>query len=86
MAFQELMGLTNRLLVNAQALAALTARLRLDELGVDVDPAVRAQLDRVVEALGVESLAELDPASAGDIREVERTWDAPVRLVAGKRA
>jgi hypothetical protein len=47
---------------------------------------MRAQLDRVVEALGVESLAELDPASAGDIREVERTWDAPDRLVAGKRA
>jgi len=46
------MGLANRLLTNAQALAAVVARLRLDELGEDGDPAVRTQLDRVVEALG----------------------------------
>lgn len=52
MAFEELMGLSNRLLTDAQALAALTARLRLDELGVEGDPTVRAQLDRVVDALG----------------------------------
>jgi len=52
MGFQELMGLSNRLLTDAQALAALTARLRLDELGVEGDPAVREQLDRVVDALG----------------------------------
>jgi 2-polyprenyl-3-methyl-5-hydroxy-6-metoxy-1,4-benzoquinol methylase len=61
-AFEELMGLTNRLLVHAQALAALTARLRLDQLGVEGDPAVRAQLDRVVEALdadeGIGTLTE----------------------------
>lgn len=52
MAFQELMSLTNRLLVDAQALAALTARLRLDEEGVEGDAGVREQLDRVVQALG----------------------------------
>ena len=51
MALQELMGLSNRLLTDAQALAALAARLHLDELGVEGDPAVRAQLDRVVDAL-----------------------------------
>src|SRR5215207_4351599 len=52
MAFEELMGLSNRLLTNAQALAALTARLRLDDLGIEGDPSVRAELDRVVDALG----------------------------------
>lgn len=60
MAFEELMGLTNRLLTSAQALAAITARLRLDELGVQGDPSVRAQLDRVVDALGVADLDGLD--------------------------
>lgn len=56
------MGLTNRLLPSAQALAALAARVRLEELGLDGDPAVRAQLDRVVDELGarddVEALDE----------------------------
>lgn len=52
MAFQELMELSNRLLADAHALAALAARLRLDQLGVEGDPAVRAQLDRVLDALG----------------------------------
>ncbi len=61
MAFQELMGISNRLLTNAQALAALTARLRLDELGIEGDPAVRAQLDGVIEALGAEQhIQDLD--------------------------
>ena len=46
-------GLSGRLLGDAQALAAVAARLRLDELGVEGDPAVRAQLDRVVDTLGV---------------------------------
>lgn len=61
MALQELMVLSNRLLTDAQALAALAARLHLDALGVEGDPAVNAQLDRVVEALRArEHLAELD--------------------------
>ena len=58
MASEELMSLVNRLLGNTQALAAVTARLRLDELGERGDPAVRAQLDRVVAALGLEDALE----------------------------
>jgi precorrin-6B methylase 2 len=52
MALEDVMALTNRLLTNADALAALTARLRLAELGEEPDPAVREQLDRVADALG----------------------------------
>ncbi len=52
-AFDELMALMNRLLVSALALAALAARLRLDEAGAEADPAVRVQLDRVADVLGV---------------------------------
>lgn len=74
MAFEELMGLTNRLLGNAQALAALTARLRLDELGVQGDPAVRAQLDRVVEALGVDNLDELDASERSVLLSFARSY------------
>lgn len=53
MAFDELMGLTNRLLANALAVAAVAARIRLDQLGEEGDPALRAQIDRVLEELGV---------------------------------
>lgn len=53
MAFDELMGLTNRLLANALAIAAVAARVRLDQLGEEGDPALRAQIDRVLEELGV---------------------------------
>lgn len=61
MAFDELMGMTNRLLASALALSALSARLHLDQLGEEGDPDVRAQLDRVVEELGVrEQLDALD--------------------------
>jgi SAM-dependent methyltransferase len=59
---EELMALVNRLLGSAQTLAAVTARLRLDELGERGDPAVRAQLDRVVDALGLTE--ELDRLGA----------------------
>ena len=62
MAFDELMGLTNRLLVDAQALAAVAARLRLEDLDGDAEPAVREQLDRVVDALGIrEQVDALEP-------------------------
>jgi hypothetical protein len=50
MAFDELMGLTNRLLTSAQV------------------------------------LARLERAGFADVRQVERTWEAPLRLVAGRRA
>ena len=52
------MGTSSRLLSQAQALAALTARLRLDELGEDGDPAVREQLDRVIDLLAVREHVE----------------------------
>ena len=44
------MALTNQLLTSANALAAMTARLRLAELGEEAIR-VRAQLDRVADAL-----------------------------------
>ena len=73
MAFDELMGLTNRLLTSAQALAAVTALLRLDELGAQGDPAVRAQLERVVDALGV-SLDELDASERSVLVSFARSY------------
>jgi precorrin-6B methylase 2 len=63
-AFDELMGLLNRLLVSAVALAAVAARLRLDELGAKGDPAVRTQLDRVADVLGVHD--QLDAVESGE--------------------
>jgi ubiquinone/menaquinone biosynthesis C-methylase UbiE len=74
MAFDDLMGLTNRLLTSAQVLAAITARLRLDELGEQGDPAVRAQLDRVVDALGVGGLDELDPRERSVLVSFARSY------------
>ena len=75
MAFQELMGLSNRLLTDAQALAALTARLRLDELGVEGDPAVGAQLDRVVDALGAREHVEgLDEGERSVVLSFARSY------------
>ena len=56
MALDEVMALTNRLLTSADALAAMTARLRLSELGDDGDPGVRAQLDRVADVLDARQL------------------------------
>lgn len=75
MSFEELMGLSNRLLTNAQGLAALVARLRLDELGVEGDPAVRAQLDRVVDALGArEHLEQLDEGERSVVVSFARSY------------
>lgn len=51
MPLDDAMSLVGGLLTPAQALAAVTARLRLDDMGVPGDPALRAQLDRVVDAL-----------------------------------
>lgn len=74
MAFEELMGLTNRLLTSAQALAAVTALLRLDERGVQGDPGVRAQLERVVDALGVGGLDELDASERSVLVSFARSY------------
>ena len=52
MAIEQAMELVTRLLAQAQALSALTARLRLSDGHESVDPALAAQLERVVAALG----------------------------------
>jgi len=82
------MGLANRLLTSAHALAAVAARVRLDEHGLDGDPAVRAQLDRVVEELGVrDDLKGLDERERSIVASFVRSYlaqaldlvDDPVR-------
>ena len=64
MATDDLMPTVQRLNVSLEALAALTALLRLDGEGLDADPEVRAGLERVVTALDVDPamLAATDPA------------------------
>jgi SAM-dependent methyltransferase len=74
-AFDELMGLTNRLLADAQALAAVAARLRLEDLDDDADPAVREQLDRVVDALGMrEQVDGLEPGERAVLVAFARSY------------
>lgn len=75
MAFDELMGLTNRLLGHALALSAVSARLKLDELGETGDPALRAQLDRVLDELGVaDQVAALEPGERAVILAFSRSY------------
>jgi 2-polyprenyl-3-methyl-5-hydroxy-6-metoxy-1,4-benzoquinol methylase len=50
-SFNELQALTTRLATQAEALAALVARLKLDATGEPGDPRVTAQLDRVVDLI-----------------------------------
>ena len=69
------MGLSNRLLTNAQGLAALVAWLRLDELGVEGDRAVRVQLERVVDALGArEHLEGIDDGERSVLVSFARSY------------
>jgi len=65
-SFNELMALTNRLVTNAEALAALVASLKLNASGRQGDPKVREQLDRVVDVIGARELC-------ADLGERERT-------------
>src|SRR2546423_9003414 len=59
--FNELLALTTRLLTQAECLAALVARLKLDAAGEPGDPEVTAQLDRVLDVIGASDLrAKLD--------------------------
>jgi 2-polyprenyl-3-methyl-5-hydroxy-6-metoxy-1,4-benzoquinol methylase len=59
--FTELLTLTTRLLTQAESLASLVARLKLDAAGEPGDSEVTAQLDRVVDAIGATDLcANLD--------------------------
>lgn len=75
MPFEELIGHANRLLVSAQALSALTARLRLDELGIEGDPAVRAQLDAVVDRLGAgDDVAGVAPGERSVVVSFARSY------------
>jgi precorrin-6B methylase 2 len=55
-SFNELQALTMRLVTEAEALAALVARLKLDATGESADPEVAAQLDRVVDLIGATDL------------------------------
>lgn len=54
--FNELLAMTTRLLTQAESLAALVARLKLDAAGESGDSEVRAQLDRVLDAIGATDL------------------------------
>ena len=59
--FDELVALATRLLTQAESLAALVARLKLDAAGERGDPEVTAQLNRVMEVIGATALcANLD--------------------------
>ena len=59
--FDELLAMTQRLLTQAESIATLVARLKLDAAGEPGDAEVRAQLDRVLEAIGAKGLcANLD--------------------------
>jgi len=64
--FNELIALVTRLLTEAEAVAALVARLELDATREYGDPEVRSQLDRVVEVIGARQLC-------GGLDERERT-------------
>jgi precorrin-6B methylase 2 len=55
-SFDELQALTMRLVTQAESLAALVARLKLDAAGEPGDPEVTAQLDRVVDLIGATHL------------------------------
>jgi precorrin-6B methylase 2 len=55
-AYEQMMAVTAPLIAGAEAVAALAARMQLDELGEVGDPDVRAALDRVVSALTVAGL------------------------------
>jgi len=55
-SFSELQALTMRLITQAEALAALVARLELDATGEPGAPEVTAQLDRVLDLIGATDL------------------------------
>jgi 2-polyprenyl-3-methyl-5-hydroxy-6-metoxy-1,4-benzoquinol methylase len=60
-SFNELQALTMRLVTDAEAAAALVARLKMDAAAEPGDPEVAAQLDRIVDLLGATDLcANLD--------------------------
>jgi hypothetical protein len=64
-SFNEMQALAMRLVTDAESLAALVARLKLDAAGERGDPEVTAQLDRVVDLIGATALC-------ADLEERER--------------
>lgn len=67
MGLDELVATTQRLNVSLEALAALTAELRVRAEGLDPAPEVRAALARVVAALDVGDLDGLAPDQLGPV-------------------
>ncbi|MDP9335659.1 MAG: class I SAM-dependent methyltransferase [Actinomycetota bacterium] len=55
-SFNEMQALAMRLVTEAESLAALVARLKLDAAGEPGDPEVTAQLDRVIDLIGAKDL------------------------------
>ena len=64
-SFNEMQALVMRLVTEAESLAALVARLKLDAAGERGDPEVTAQLDRVMGLIGATDLC-------ADLEERER--------------
>lgn len=58
---EDTLAVVRRLTAEAYALAAVAARVRLDELGVQGDPQVRAQIDRITQHLELGDLDGLTP-------------------------
>ncbi|MGD9528763.1 SAM-dependent methyltransferase [Pseudonocardia sp.] len=74
MGFDDLVGTTQRLNVSVEALAALTAELRVRAEGLEPAPEVRAALADVVAALGVGDLDDLAPAQLGPVVGFSRAF------------
>jgi 2-polyprenyl-3-methyl-5-hydroxy-6-metoxy-1,4-benzoquinol methylase len=73
--FNELLALTTRLLTQAEALAALVARLKLDAAGEPGDLEVAAQLDRVLDVIGASDLcASIDERERATVIGHATTW------------
>jgi precorrin-6B methylase 2 len=73
--FNELMALTTQLLTQAESLAVLVARLKLDAAGEPGDPEVTAQLDRVLDVVGASDLcANVDERERATVIGHATTW------------
>jgi 2-polyprenyl-3-methyl-5-hydroxy-6-metoxy-1,4-benzoquinol methylase len=73
--FNELMARTTQLLTQAESLAALVARLKLDAAGEQGDPEVAAQLDRVIDVMSAGELcANLEERERATLIGHATTW------------
>lgn len=71
----EATQLVDRLLVQAQALSAVVAHLRLLSSDVEADPAVNAELQRVIDALGAKSaLHSLSPGERDVLANLAQSY------------